>query len=112
MNHCPCYYSSAHQSKSSPYKSYRFPDEPRAIVPQPIMQLQTPVSMLAKRLHQSSISLNGIKALASDLLQLPLLGKFLIETLQLLNELTTGADDGVLGSDGTIGLNTQFEAGK
>lgn len=95
-----------------PCKCYRFPHESRAVFPQPVRQLQTPVSMLVKRLHRPLMSSNGVTALASDLLQLPLLGELLVETLQLLNELTAGTDDSVLGGDGAVGLDTQLEAGK
>jgi hypothetical protein len=47
--------------------------------------------------------------LTSDLLELPFLGELLIQSLQLLNQVSTSSDDGVLGSEWSIGLDTQFK---
>jgi hypothetical protein len=54
-------------------------------------------------------SLKSIATLTSDLLELPFLGELLIQSLQLLNQVSTSSDDGVLGSEGSIGLDTQFK---
>jgi hypothetical protein len=53
--------------------------------------------------------LKSITTLTSDLLELPFLGELLIQSLQLLNQVSTSSDDGILGSEGSIGLDTQFK---
>ena len=54
-------------------------------------------------------NLKSITALTSNLLELPFLGKLLIESLQLLNQVSTSSDDGILRSEGSIGLDAQLK---
>jgi hypothetical protein len=44
-------------------------------------------------------SLESIATLTSDLLELPFLGELLIQSLQLLDQVSTSSDDGVFGSE-------------
>ena len=56
-----------------------------------------------------SRSSKSITALTSDLLEFPFLGELLIQSLQLLNQVSTGSDDGIFGCEGSIGLDAQFK---
>lgn len=49
---------------------------------------------------------------SNHLSQLILLGELTGENTQVLNQVVTGCDHGVLGSDLTVGLDTQFKLGK
>ena len=51
-------------------------------------------------------------SLTSNLLQLPLLGELLVQLLQLLDDVGTGLDDGVLGADLSVGLDAQLDRGE
>jgi hypothetical protein len=51
----------------------------------------------------------SIATLAGDLLELPFLCELLIQSLQLLNQVSTSSDDGVFGCQGSIGLDAQFK---
>jgi hypothetical protein len=55
------------------------------------------------------LPLNGVATLTSNLLELPLLGELLVKSLKLLDQITTGANDGVLGGELAISLDTQFK---
>jgi len=48
----------------------------------------------------------------SHLLQLEFLGELLVELLELGDELTTGLDNGGLGSDLAVGVDTELERGE
>lgn len=49
---------------------------------------------------------------SNHLAQLILLGELTGENTQVLDQVVTGCDHSVLGSNLTVGLNTQFELGK
>lgn len=46
---------------------------------------------------------------SSDLLQLPFLGKFLVQLLQLVDQVAAGLDNGLLRRNTAISLHTQLE---
>lgn len=76
--------------------------------------------MIATRLEQfRDFNLSVLPAqlqihasLSSNLLQLPLLCELLIQLLQILNAIGARLDDGILGAELSIGLNTQLDAGE
>ena len=47
--------------------------------------------------------------MTGDLLEFPFLCELLIQSLQLLNQVSTSSDDGVFGCQGSIGLDAQFK---
>lgn len=49
---------------------------------------------------------------SNHLAQLILLGELTGENTQVLDQVVTGCDHSILGSNLTVGLNTQFELGK
>jgi hypothetical protein len=51
----------------------------------------------------------SITTLTSNLLEFPFLCKLLIQSLQLLNQVSTSSDDSILGCEGSISLNTQLK---
>lgn len=54
-------------------------------------------------------SLESIATLTSDFLEFPFFCELLIQSLQLLNQVSTGSDDSILGCEGSISLYTQFK---